>query len=187
MSVTLYIFNSESKYIALFTVKIRSLLKITNDLINTCYESYDGRSGTNDTLAEESVDFRQASGQLLKLRNILDSLFDAAATNGAHSLGIGISVDVANKLLSRCKDDINKMESMLKQKSGRKRIKGPSSSFNQEAILTALASNTNALKAVVEGNFQYVCILAKIFNANYVHKGPLPEQFRRSTSTVSVG
>ena len=186
----MYILNSEAYFIALFIVQILSLLKITNDLIDICYESYDARNGTNDTLAEESVDFRQASSQLVELRNNLDSLFEAATTNSAYPLGIGISVDVVIGLLSRCKDDINKMETMLKQKSDRKRIKGLSLSFDQEAILTSLASGTNTLKAVVEGSFQYVCTFAKIFNADYVHKGPLPEQLlkiRRFTSTVSVG
>ena len=171
----MYILNSEAKYIALFTVQILSLLKITNDLINTCYESYDGRSGTNDALAEESVDFRRASGQLVELRNTLDNLFEAATTNGAHSLGIGISVDVVIGLLSRCKDEIDKMETMLKEKSGRKRIEGPSSSFNQEAILTDIASSANELRAVVGRNFQCVCTLAMKFNADNVRKGHLLE------------
>ena len=171
----MYILYSQANYVVLFTVQIRSLLKITNDLIDICYDSYDGCSGTSDTFAKESVDFRQASGRLVELRNILDSLFEAAATNGAHSLSIGNSVDVVIELLSRCKGEINKMETMLKQESGQKRIKGPSSSFDQEAILTGLASSTNALKAVTEGNFQYVCTLTKKFNADNVHKGPLLE------------
>ena len=176
-------------YIVLFTVQIRSLLKITNDLIDICYESYDSRSGASGTLTKESVDFMQASGQLVELRSNLDNLFGAAATNGTHSLGIGNSVDVVIELLSRCKDDVNKMETMLKQKSGRKRVKGPSSSFNQEAILNGLASSTNALRAVVERTFQCVCALAMISNADNVHKGPLLEpvlEIRRFTSTVSI-
>ena len=182
----MYILYSEANYVVLFTVQIRSLLKITNDLIDICYDSYDGRSGTSDTLAKESVDFMQASGRLVELRSNLDNLFGAAATNGTHSLGIGNSVDV---VLSRCEDDVNKMETMLKQKSGRKRVKGPSSSFNQEAILNGLASSTNALRAVVERTFQCVCALAMISNADNVHKGPLLEpvlEIRRFTSTVSI-
>ena len=183
MSVALYLLNSEGNYIVLFTVQIRSLLKITNDLIDTCYDS---RSRTKDTLAEQSVDFRQASRQLDKLRRSLENLFDATETNGAHSLGIGTSVDVVIGLLSRCKEQINKMETMLKQKSGQKE---PLSSFNQEAILTGLASSTNALKAVVEGNFQCVRTFARISNADNVHKGPLLKpvlETRRFTSTVSI-
>ena len=185
----MYILNSEANYVVLFTVQIRSLLKITNDLIDICYDSYGGCSGTSDTFSKESVDFRQASGRLVELRNILDSLFEAAATNGAHSLSIGNSVEVVIELLSRCKDDVNKMETMLKQKSGRKRVRRPSSSFDQEAILTGLASSTNALKEAMEGNFQYVCTFAMISNADNVHKDSLLEpvlEFQRFTSTVSI-
>ena len=182
MSVALYILNSEGNYIVLLTVQIRSLLKITNDLIDTCY---DGRSRTKDTLAEQSVDLRQASRQLGKLRGSLENLFDATETNGAHSLSIGTSVDVIG-LLSRCKEQINKMETMLKQKSGQKE---PSSSFNQDAILTGLDSSTNALRAVAEGNFQCVCTFAMISDADNVYKGTLLEpvlEFQRFTSTVSI-
>ena len=178
MSVALYILNSEGNYIVLFTVQIRSLLKITNDLIDTCY---DGRSRTKDTLAEQSVDFRQASRQLKKFRGSLENLFDATETNGAHSLSIGTSVDVIG-LLSRCKEQINKMETMLKQKE-------PLSSFNQDAILTGLDSSTNALRAVAEGNFQCVCTFAMISDADNVYKGTLLEpvlEFQRFTSTVSI-
>ena len=179
MSVALYILNSEGNYIVLFTVQIRSLLKITNDLIDTCY---DGRSRTKDTLAEQSVDFRQASRQLKKFRGSLENLFDATETNGAHSLSIGTSVDVVIGLLSRCKEQINKMETMLKQKE-------PLSSFNQDAILTGLDSSTNALRAVAEGNFQCVCTFAMISDADNVYKGTLLEpvlEFQRFTSTVSI-
>ena len=179
MSVALYILNSEGNYIVLFTVQIRSLLKITNDLIDTCY---DGRSRTKDTLAEQSVDFRQASRQLKKFRGSLENLFDATETNGAHSLSIWTSVDVVIGLLSRCKEQINKMETMLKQKE-------PLSSFNQDAILTGLDSSTNALRAVAEGNFQCVCTFAMISDADNVYKGTLLEpvlEFQRFTSTVSI-
>ena len=179
MSVALYILNSEGNYIVLFTVQIRSLLKITNDLIDTCY---DGCSRTKDTLAEQSVDFRQASRQLKKFRGSLENLFDATETNGAHSLSIWTSVDVVIGLLSRCKEQINKMETMLKQKE-------PLSSFNQDAILTGLDSSTNALRAVAEGNFQCVCTFAMISDADNVYKGTLLEpvlEFQRFTSTVSI-
>ena len=179
MSVALYILNSEGNYIVLFTVQIRSLLKITNDLIDTCY---DGCSRTKDTLAEQSVDFRQASRQLKKFRGSLENLFDATETNGAHSLSIWTSVDVVIGLLSRCKEQINKMETMLKQKE-------LLSSFNQDAILTGLDSSTNALRAVAEGNFQCVCTFAMISDADNVYKGTLLEpvlEFQRFTSTVSI-
>ena len=179
MSVALYLLNSEGNYIVLFTVQIRSLLKITNDLIDTCY---DGCSRTKDTLAEQSVDFRQASRQLKKFRGSLENLFDATETNGAHSLSIWTSVDVVIGLLSRCKEQINKMETMLKQKE-------PLSSFNQDAILTGLDSSTNALRAVAEGNFQCVCTFAMISDADNVYKGTLLEpvlEFQRFTSTVSI-
>ena len=80
MSIALYNLNSEGSHIVLFTVQIRSLLKITNDLIDICYESYDCRSGTGGTLAEESVELEQASDQLVELRNNLEKLFKAAVT-----------------------------------------------------------------------------------------------------------
>ena len=153
-------------------VQIRSLLKITNNLIDTCYESY-------DTLAEES-------DKLIKLSSNLQNLFKVAATNGGHSLGIGISVD---ELLSRYKNEISETETLLKQKS-LERIKGCQSSSNPQVILTGLASSTNAPKGVVEENFQYVCTLAKKFNADNIRKGPLLEpvlEIRRFTSTVSIG
>lgn len=133
----------EGNHIILFTEQILSLLKITNDLIHIYFESY-------DTLAEESSD------ELIKLRNNLENLFKVAATNGAYSLGIGISVD---GLLSRYKDEINEMETVLKQKS-LERNKGQSSSSNPQPILTGLASSTNAPRGVVEENFQCVCTLA---------------------------
>ena len=158
MSVALYILTSEGNHIVLFTAQIRSLLKITNDLIDTCYESY-------DALAEEFSD------KLVKLRSNLDNLFKVAATNGAHSLGIGISVD---ELLSRYKDEISEMETMLKQKS-LERIKGQSSSLNSQAVPTSPAPSTNAPNGVVEENFRCVCTLTKKFNADNVHKGPLLE------------
>ena len=192
MSVALYNLNFEGSHIVLFTVQIRSLLKITNDLIDICYDSYDCRGGTRGILAEESVDFEQASDQLVELRNNLEKLFKAAATNSAHSLGIGASVGsvgVVNGLLSRCKDKISKMEAMLKQISGRKRIKEPSPSINPQAILTGLASSTNALRGIAEGNFRCVCTFAKKYNADNVHKGHLPEPvlvIRRFTSTVGI-
>ena len=157
MSVALYVLTSEGSHIVLFTAQIRSLLKITNDLIDTCYESY-------DTLAEES-------DKLVKLSSNLQNLFKVAATNGAHSLGIGISVD---ELLSRYKDEISEMETMLKQKS-LERIKGQSSSLNSQAVPTSPAPSTNTPKGVVEENFRCVCTLTKKFNADNVHKGPLLE------------
>ena len=153
----MYILTSEGNHIVLFTAQIRSLLKITNDLIDTCYESY-------DTLAEES-------DKLVKLSSNLQNLFKVAAINSAHSLGIGISVD---ELLSRYKDEISEMETMLKQKS-LERIKGQSSSLNSQAIPTSPAPSTNAPKGVVEENFRCVCTLTKKFNADNVHKGPLLE------------
>ena len=155
----MYILTSEGNHIVLFTAQIRSLLKITNDLIDICYESY-------DALAEEFSD------KLVKLRSNLENLFKIAATNGANSLGIGISVD---ELLSRYKDEISEMETMLKQKS-LERIKGQSSSLNSQAVPTSPAPSTNAPKGVVEENFQCVCTLTKKFNADNVHKGPLLEQ-----------
>ena len=187
MSIALYNLNSEGSHIVLFTVQIRSLLKITNDLINICYESYDCRSGTRGTLAEESVDFEQASDQLVELRNNLEKLFKAAATNSAHSLGIGTSVGVVNGLLSRCKEEIGKMEKMLKQISGQKTIKEPS--FSPQATLTGLVSSTSALRRIMEGNFRCVSIFAKKHNTDNVYKDPPPEPvpvIRRFTSTVGV-
>ena len=172
MSVALYIFNSEGIYIVLFKVQILSLLKIVNDLINICYESY-------NTLAEESSD------QLVKLRSNLENLFKVAATNGAYSLGIEISID---ELLSKYKDEMSEMETVLEQKS-LERIKGQSSFSNPQAILTGLASGTNAPRGVVEENFQCVCTLAKKSNADNVYKGHLLElvlEIWRFTSTVGV-
>ena len=128
MSVALYILTSEGNHIVLFTGQIRSLLKITNDLIDTYYESY-------DALPEEFFD------QLVKLRSDLQNLFKVAATNGAHSLGIGISVD---ELLSRYKDEISEMETMLKQKS-LERIKGQSSSLKSQAIPTSPAPDRKSV------------------------------------------
>ena len=184
MSIALYNLNSECSHIVLFTVQIRSLLKSTNDLIDICY---DCRSGTRDTLAKESVDFEQASDHLVELHNNLEKLFKAAVTNSAHSLGIGTSVGVVNGLLSRSKDEISKMETMLKQISGRKRIKEPSPSFNPQAILTGLALSTNALRGIVEGNFGCVCNFAKKYNADNVRKGPrAPTGTSASNSAVYI-
>ena len=59
----------------------------------------------------------------------------------------------------RYKDEINEMETVLKQKS-LERNKGQSSSSNPQPVLTGLASSTNAPRGVVEENFQCVCTLA---------------------------
>ena len=102
-----------------------------------------------------------------------------AATNGAYSLGIEISID---ELLSKYKDEISEMETVLEQKS-LERIKGQSSLSNPQAILT------NAPRGVVEENFQCVCTLAKKSNADNVYKGHLLElvlEIWRFTSTVGV-
>lgn len=131
------------------TVKIRSLLKLTTDLIDICY---DHRAGTSNILANESIDFEQISDQFAELRDLLEKLFKAATTNASHQLGIGPSVDLVNGILSRCRNEINELETVLKRESGRKRIQGPSSSFNPQVMLTDLASSTTALRDAMQVN-----------------------------------
>ena len=126
-----------------------------------------------DTLNEEFIDFEQASDHLVELRDILGKLFKAAVMNGFHSWSIGLSVDVVNGLLSKCRGEISEMEIVLKQEDGQKRIKGSPSSFSLQAILTGLTSSTTALRGVVEGNLRCVHTFTKISNADNVHKGPL--------------
>ena len=163
MNIAIYIFNSGANWdnrIVSFTVQIRSLLKITNDLIDLCYESHDCRSDMRDTLSDESIDFEQASDHLVELRDILEKLRKAAKTNSPHSLDIGPSLYVVNGLLLKCKNEISEMETVLKLESGRKRIRGSSSSFDPQAILTGLALSTTALRGVVEENLRCVRTLA---------------------------
>ena len=79
------------------------------------------------------------------------------------------------------------METILKQISGRKRIKEPSPSFNPQAILTGLALSTNALRGIVEGNFGCVCNFAKKYYADNVRKGPrAPTGTSASNSAVYI-
>lgn len=137
-------------------VNIRSLLKLTTDLIDICY---DCRSGMRDIPDDDPFDFEQASDQLIELRDVLEKLFKAAKTNDTRSPGIGLSVDVVNGILPKCRDEIKEMETALKQESGRKRIKGPSPSFNPQLILTKLASSTTALRSGMAANERYVQIL----------------------------
>lgn len=160
----------------LFTDKIQSLLNITADLIKICFDC-------NYTLADESIDLEQVSDQLVELLRILKP-FKAAAAN---SLGNGLSADVVDGLLSRCKSEMSRMETMLKRKSGRKRIEGSSSSFDPQTI-TSLVSSITALREVVEGYCRCVCTFAKKYNADNVHKGPLlipMSEIRGSISIVS--
>ena len=143
--------------IIFFTVQIRLLLKITNDLIDICYESHD---------CHNEMRFKQAADELVELRDILEKLRRAVATNGDHQVGIRPSVDVVNGLLSKCRDEINQIETML---SGRKRIKGPSSSFDLQATLTGLASSTTALKGILEENLRCVHTFMEKSNADNIH------------------
>ena len=123
VSIAIYIHNSVTdcdNRIVFFTVQIRSLVKITSDLINLCFESHDCRSDMRDTLFDESIDFEQASDHLVELRDILEKLRKSATTNNSHSLGIGPSLDVVKGLLLKCKNEISEMETVLKLESGRK-------------------------------------------------------------------
>ena len=153
--------------VVLFAEKIQSLLKTATGLIDICYEC----SGMGYTFADESIDLEQVSDQLVELLSVLKELFKAVKANTPDSLDIGLSVDV---VLLRCKDEISKVDVMLKRKSGRKRIEGPSSSFDPPVNLTNLASSITTLRKVVEGYFRCVWTFAKKSGADNIHKGPLP-------------
>lgn len=114
----------------------------------------------------------QAFEQLVELRDVLEMLFKAAATNDPRSLGTGLSVDAVNGLLSRCKNEISEIETALKQEIDRTRIKGSLSSFNPQVIPSGFASTITALRGVVAENQRYVYIFSKKSNADKVHKGP---------------
>ena len=146
-------------------MQIRLLLKITNDIIDICYESHDCHNEMRDTLTE-SIDFEQAADELVELRDILEKLRRAVAANGDHPVGIRSSVDVVDGLLSKCRDEISQIETML---SGRKRIKGPSSSFDPQATLTGLASSTTALKGILEENLRCVPTFTVKSNTDNMH------------------
>ena len=189
VSVPVYILNFETNFdnrIVFFAAQIRSLLKLTTDLLDICY---DCEIETRKTPTDESIDLGQISNQLVELRNALETLFEAAKTNGAHPPGIVPSVDVLYKLLSTCRNNINQVETALKQQSSRKRIKGPSSSSSPQEILTNLASSAVDLKRVVGGIQQYVNIIWKKYDAENVHQGLLLEpalDIQWSTSAVGV-
>lgn len=110
----------------------------------------------NDSFADESMDSEQASDRFVELREVLEKVFKAATTSGVQLLGARLSVDVVDGLLSRCKDEIRKMETALKQESGRKRMRGPSPSLNPELTLNGLASCTVALRNTMDANQRYV-------------------------------
>ena len=182
----MYILNFEANFdnrIVFFAVQIRSLLKLTTDLLDICY---DCEIEARETPTNESIDLGRISNQLVGLRNVLETLFEAAKTNGVHPPGTVPSVDVLYKLLSTCRNNINEVETALKQRSSRKRIKGPTSSSSPQKILTSLASSAVDLKRAMGGIHQYVNVFWKKYNPE---KDLLLEpvlDIQWSTSTVGV-
>ena len=105
--------------------------KLTNSLIEICQEIC---CGVKDVLADDYIDHRQVSDQLTELRGVLEELLNAATTDDSQVLGLS----AVNGQLARCRDELRKMEAPLKQGSGMKRIKGPTSS-NSPTVLNDLA------------------------------------------------
>ena len=114
--------------------------KLTNSLIEICQEF---RWGVKDVPAGGSIDHQQVSDQLTELRGVLEELLNAAPTDDSQSLGL--SAEALNGQLVRCRDELRKMEAPLKQGSGMKRIKGPTSS-NSPTVLNDLAPITTDLR-----------------------------------------
>ena len=114
--------------------------KLTNSLIEICQEF---RCGVKDVPAGGSIDHQQVSGQLTELRGVLEELLNAAPTDDSQSLGL--SAEALNGQLARCRDELREMEAPLKQGSGMKRIKGPTSS-NSPTVLNDLAPITTDLR-----------------------------------------
>lgn len=133
-------------------MNIRLLLKQTNDLIEICYDCH---VGMRNISGSEDFDIEQATDHLSRLRDVLEKLFKAA-TSGGRSLGS----DLTHGLLSIVKEQISEMEKALNQESGRKRIKGISSSFDLDVILRGLASSTATLSGVVEANGRCVDVFS---------------------------
>ena len=115
--------------------------KLTNSLIEICQEFC---CGVKDVLADDYIDHRQVSDQLTELRGVLEELLNAATTDDSQSLGLL----AANGQLARCRDELRKMEAPLKQGSGMKRIKGPTSS-NSPTVLNDLAPITADLRKLM--------------------------------------
>lgn len=86
----------------------------------------------------------QACDQLSELRDVLEQLFKAAIA------GVDLRADQVNRLLSKCKSEIDELETAFKQENGRKRIKGSPSSLDLDLTLTTLAANTSALRGIID-------------------------------------
>lgn len=138
---------------------IRALLRLNSNVIDLCY---DCRSGLRDAPPNGDLDIDTITDQLRELRDVLENLFKSATTpvgtTGSTSPALKLlnpSALVINELLSRCRNEMSEMETALKQESGRKRVRGPSSSLGSEVILGNLAVNTTALKGLMSGSRTY--------------------------------
>lgn len=131
-----------------FVVNIRSLLKQTNDLIEICYDFHIGMRSIPDG---EEFDIEQVNDRLSELRDVLEKLFKTS-TSGDQSVGS----DLISGPLSTVKNQLSEMEVALKQDSGRKRTKGPSSIFDPRITLAKLGSNTTALREAMDVPQRYV-------------------------------
>lgn len=123
-------------------------MQLTTNLIDICY---DCSSGLRTNPASNELDIEQATDQLDELRDVLARLLKTT-TAGVHLPGSELLVDQVNDLLSRCRSELNTLEAALKQESGKKKVKGPTSSLDWGGTLTTLGAKTNTLRGIMETN-----------------------------------
>lgn len=141
--------------LSLFSVTIRVLLRLNAKIIDICY---DCRRGLRNAPSHGDLDIDTITDQLRELRDVLENLFKAATTpvgTGSTSpalTSLEPSELVVNELLSRCKNEMSKMETALKRESGRNTVRRPPSSLGSEVILGNLAMSTTALRGLMGEN-----------------------------------
>lgn len=117
----------------LFTVEIRTLLRLTTNLIDICY---DCRSGVRSISEDKSLDIDRATTQLRELRDVLENLFDSWLATKPKSL-----TRAAHELLLRYKNEMSGLEATLMQGNGRETARELPSSLGSEVIMNLTLIN----------------------------------------------
>lgn len=117
-------------------------MRLTTDLVDV----YDNSRGELRT--EEHIDIDQTTDQLSGLLDVLEKLLKAV-TDPMEPTTLAPATDEINGLLTKCKQDIGELETAIKRQSGWQSMKGQSSTWSSEMILSNLASSTTALRDIV--------------------------------------
>lgn len=131
-------------------VDIRSLLRLTSNVIDICY---DYRSGLRSAPAIEDSDIDRVTNQLHGVRDTLENLFRAATTQGTGSSSLALATlepagsDVSG-LLSSCRSEMHRLEDVLQQETGLR-------SLNSGMVMSTLAGVVTALRSAIDGGRGY--------------------------------